>query len=64
VSRIMGGYKVSIGLQNGEMFHVEHNFDLHKCSTWNILYRRDCTYKIGEVVLLVGVIENSRFGKR
>jgi hypothetical protein len=28
------------------MFHVEHNDDLYKCSTWNILCWRKCTYKV------------------
>lgn len=29
----------------GETFHVEHKCDLQKCSTWNILYLLECTYK-------------------
>ncbi len=59
----MGEYKVSIGLQNGEMFPVEHNCDLHKCSPGNILCVPKYMYKMIEVVLIAELTKDSFFGK-
>jgi hypothetical protein len=46
----------------GETFHVEHKCDLQKCSTWNILYLLECTYKTAEGASSLGVRRNSRSG--
>jgi hypothetical protein len=41
---------------------VEHKCDLQKCSTWNILYLLECTYKTAKVASSLGVRRNSRSG--